>query len=91
MPVKTKTRRKSPNGSRQPSFVGKYLVVDPCVCHGQLTFHGTRVPVATVLSCLAKGHSLAYLRKSWPELSAEAIEEAVRLAAKEEYTCRAKN
>ncbi|HYV39883.1 MAG TPA: DUF433 domain-containing protein [Gemmataceae bacterium] len=83
MAVKTKTKQKSPSGSRQPSFVGKYLVVDPRVCHGQLTFHGTRVPVATVLSCLAKGHSLAYLRKSWPELAPEAIEEAVRLASEQ--------
>jgi uncharacterized protein (DUF433 family) len=72
---KTKTAK-----ARQPIFVGEYLVADPRVCHGKMTFRGTRVPVETILSYLAKGHSLAYLRKSWPEVRAEAIAEAVRLA-----------
>ena len=81
MPAKTKTKRKS--GNRQPKLVGQYLVVDPRVCHGALTFRGTRVPVATIMSYLAKGYSLAYLRNSWPEVSAEAIEEAVSLASEQ--------
>src|SRR5437773_11471866 len=81
MPARTKTNRKTKNRTRQPTLVGKHLVVDPRVCHGELTFRGTRVPVATILSYLAKGYSLAYLRKSWPEVSSEAIEEAVCLAS----------
>jgi uncharacterized protein (DUF433 family) len=60
--------------------VGKYLVIDPRVCHGEMTFKGTRVPVETILPYLAKGYSHAYLRKSWPEVSTEAIAEAVQLA-----------
>ena len=83
MPPKTKTKRKTRSGSRQPTLVGNHLVVDPRVCHGELTFRGTRVPVTTVLSSLAKGCSLAYLRKSWPEVSSDAIEEAVSLAAQQ--------
>jgi uncharacterized protein (DUF433 family) len=63
----------------QPTLVGKHLVIDPAVCHGELTFRGTRVPVRTILLNLAKGHS--YLRKSWPEVTPAAIEEALALAA----------
>jgi uncharacterized protein (DUF433 family) len=77
--AKVKTPR---NGrSTKPLLVGKFLTVDPRVCHGELTFRGTRVPVETLLLYLAKGYSLAYLRKSWPEVSTEAIQEAVSLAA----------
>ena len=83
MPVKTKTTRKARSAeNRKPRFVGKHLVVDPRVCHGEMTFRGTRVPVETILLYLAKGHSLAYIRESWPEVSTEAIQEAVKLAAK---------
>ena len=81
MPVKTKMTRKTRSGKRAPVLIGKHLVVDPRVCHGELAFRGTRVPVATILGYLSKGYSLAYLRKSWPEVSAEAIKEAVRLAS----------
>ena len=81
MPAKTKTKRKSTNGDTKSTFVGEYLVVDPRVCHGELTFRNTRVPVETILRYLANGYSLAYLRKSWPEVSAEAIQEAVNLAS----------
>ena len=92
MRTKTKTKRKTKTGNGQPTFVGDHLVVDPRVCHGELIFRGTRVPVQTVLSYLARGHSLAYLRRSWPEVSAEAIQEAINLASEhliEHY--RAKN
>ncbi len=60
--------------------IGKHLVIDPAVCHGQLTFQGTRVPVDTVLALLAKGYSTDQLLKSYPELSRTAIEEALKLA-----------
>ena len=60
--------------------VGKFLVLDPRVCHGQLTFKGTRVPVETVLNRLAKGRTIESILESWPHLSAEAIGEAVILA-----------
>jgi uncharacterized protein (DUF433 family) len=81
MRPKTKTKRKTKTGDRGAVFVGEHLIVDPRVCHGELTFRGTRVPVATILGYLAKGFSLAYLRKSWPEVSSEAIQEAVSLAS----------
>jgi uncharacterized protein (DUF433 family) len=81
MGAATKTKRKNKSGNSAPTLVGKHLVVDPHVCHGELTFRGTRVPVETILSYLAKGFSLAYLRKSWPEVSAAAIQEAINLAS----------
>ena len=78
--AKTDTKTRGP-GKHQPTLVGKYLVVDPRVCHGVMTFRGTRVPVKMILLYLAKGHSLAYIRKSWPEVLPEAIAEAITLAA----------
>ena len=61
--------------------VGEHLVIDPEICHGQMTFKGTRVPVDTVLSYLRKGYSVDQLIRSWPELTRPAVEEAIALAA----------
>jgi len=61
--------------------IGKHLVVDPKVCHGKLTFTGTRVPVNTVLTFLNLGDSIDDILRNWPELSREAVEEAIRRAA----------
>jgi len=61
--------------------VGHYLVIDPEVCHGQMTFRGTRVPVDTVLAFVAKGYSVDQLLRSWPELTRPAVEEAISLAS----------
>ena len=61
--------------------IGNYLVIDPEICHGQMTFKGTRVPVDTVLTFLAKGYSVDQLLRSWPELTRPAVEEAIYLAS----------
>jgi uncharacterized protein (DUF433 family) len=79
--TKRKARPKAESPKGKPVLVGKFLTADPRVCHGELTFRGTRVPVETILLYLAEGYSLTYLRKSWPEVSAEAIQEAVSMAA----------
>ncbi len=65
----------------QPMNVGKHLVSDPRVCHGQLIFKGTRVPVHTVLVYLAKGRTINQLVADWPQLTTEAVAEAISLAA----------
>jgi uncharacterized protein (DUF433 family) len=61
--------------------VGQHMVIDPEIVHGRLTFKGTRVPVAVVLAYLAKGKSIDDLIRSWPQLSPEAIAEAIRMAS----------
>jgi uncharacterized protein (DUF433 family) len=61
--------------------IGKYLVVDPEVCHGKMTFKGTRVPVSTVLTFLGMGDSIDDILDSWPQLTPEAVMEALRYAA----------
>lgn len=65
----------------QRTEVGQYLVVDSEICHGQLTFKGTRVPVDTVLTFLGMGETLDEILESWPNVSREAIAEALRLAS----------
>ena len=60
---------------------GKYLVMDPKICHGKLTFKNTRLPVETILNRIAKGRTLEEILVDWPELSRGAVAEAVRLAA----------
>lgn len=71
---------KNGKSHKQRREVGKFLVMDPEICHGQLTFKGTRVPVATVLALLGKGYSIEQMLKSYPEISRPAIEAAIRLA-----------
>ncbi|MBM3236987.1 DUF433 domain-containing protein [Candidatus Poribacteria bacterium] len=60
--------------------IGEHLVIDSEVCHGQLTFKGTRIPVETVLLFLATGRTIDWVLAEWPRLTKEAVEEAMRLA-----------
>ena len=60
--------------------IGKYLVSDPEVCHGQLTFKGTRILIETVLSYLAAGRTVEWVLAEWPRLSREGVQEALQLA-----------
>ena len=41
--------------TRRRKEFGQYIVADPEICHGQLTFKGTRIMVKSVLEMLAKG------------------------------------
>ncbi|MDZ7363911.1 MAG: DUF433 domain-containing protein [candidate division KSB1 bacterium] len=60
--------------------IGRHLVRDPEIYHGELTFKGTRVPVRVVLAYAANGMSLSRIRRNWPEVSEEAVMEALNLA-----------
>ena len=62
--------------------IGEYLVVDQEVCHGQLTFKGTRIPVETVLTFLSMGYTIEEVLQDWKRLKREAVEEAIAFAAK---------
>ena len=72
IPAKTK-----PIGQKQ---IGRYLVADPEICHGKLTFAGTRVLVRPVLAYIASGKTIDWVLSEWPQLSREAITEAIHLA-----------
>jgi uncharacterized protein (DUF433 family) len=68
--------------ARKRKELGRYIVADPEICGGQLTFKGTRIFVKDVLAMLAKGYD-------WDRISAEfdgrlsqaAIAEAISLAS----------
>lgn len=61
--------------------LGHYIVTDPEICHGQLTFKGTRILVSDVLYLLAKGWDWDRISAAYDgHLHREAIAEAIELA-----------
>ncbi len=61
--------------------VGRYIVADPKICHGQPTFRGTRILVADVLEQVAAGMAWPSIVEEWRGgITEQAIAEAVRLA-----------
>jgi uncharacterized protein (DUF433 family) len=61
--------------------VGRYVVIDKRICHGQPTFRGTRILVADVLEQVANGLAWEAIVEEWRgRVNHEAIAEAVRLA-----------
>lgn len=61
--------------------LGRYIVVDPRVCHGKPTFRGTRIFVSSVLDQVASGMDWDAISAEWRgSISKGAIAEAVRLA-----------
>ncbi len=62
-------------------LLGRYIVADPRVCHGQPTFRGTRVLVSDVLEQVAEGMDWEVIIEEWhSSITREAIAEAVQLA-----------
>ncbi len=59
----------------------EFITVDPDVAHGQACFAGTRVPASVVLDNLAAGVAAEEILKSYPSLSAQAIQAAIAYAA----------
>jgi len=65
------------NGRRE---IGEYLVIDPNICHGKMTFKGTRIFVEDVLDMVSKGMDWDYIIGEYRgSITKEAIMEAVRL------------
>jgi uncharacterized protein (DUF433 family) len=63
------------------TLLGRFVVTDPKICHGQPTFRGTRILVADVLELVASGLAWETIVQEWRgSISKEAIAEAVRLA-----------
>jgi uncharacterized protein (DUF433 family) len=68
----------------QPTTLGRYIVVDPEICHDQPTFRGTRIFVMDVLELVASGMPWDEIVDEWRgSVSLEAIAEAVRLFQKQ--------
>ncbi len=66
--------------TRKKNF-GKYIVSDPKICHGRLTFKGTRIFVDDVLDMVAEGLSWSYIQEQWHvAVKKETIKEAVLLS-----------
>src|ERR1051325_6742092 len=62
--------------------LGRYIVADPRICHGKLTFRGTRIFVADVLEQVAEGLVCETIMEEWGgAITKEAIAEAVQLAS----------
>jgi uncharacterized protein (DUF433 family) len=63
--------------------LGRYIVVDPRICHGQPTFKGTRIMVHLVLEQLSAGLAWETIVEEWNgKINKPAIAEAIRLAGK---------
>jgi uncharacterized protein (DUF433 family) len=68
------------NGRRE---IGQYLVIDPNICHGKMTFKGTRIFVEDVLDMVSKGMNWDHIIWEYHgSITKEAIMEAVRLVGK---------
>jgi uncharacterized protein (DUF433 family) len=65
----------------QVRYFGKHIVADPRICHGKLTFRGTRIMVRQVLGQVERGMGWSSIVEAWGgDVPREAIAEAVRLA-----------
>ena len=62
--------------------LGQYIVADPAICHGRVTFKGTRIFVADVLDDVGNGLSWDFIVRRWGagKLCKAGIAEALHLA-----------
>jgi len=69
------------NKTHRLQSLGRFIVTDPTICHGQPTFRGTRILVADVLDQVSRGMAWGAIIEEWNgHISKEAITEAVNLA-----------
>lgn len=62
-------------------ILGRYIVIDPEICHGKPTFRGTRIMVWQVLEMVADGIGWKTIIEQFHgSITKEAIAEAVSLA-----------
>ena len=66
----------------EPIELGRYIISDPSVCHGQPTFKGTRIMVWQVLDDVADGRSWEFIcNERWEgRIPLAAVAEALKLA-----------
>jgi uncharacterized protein (DUF433 family) len=64
-------------------LTGRFIVADPKICHGKLTFRGTRILVSQVLELVADGMSWDdIVKECHGSISRAAIAEAIRIAGR---------
>jgi uncharacterized protein (DUF433 family) len=62
-------------------ILGRYIISDPSICHGEPTFRGTRILVKDVLEQIESGMAWEAIIEEWRgTLTREAIADAVQLA-----------
>jgi uncharacterized protein (DUF433 family) len=62
---------------------GRYIVADPKICHGKLTFRGTRLLVRDALELVADGRDWDYIiQQCHGRITRAAIADAIRLAGR---------
>ena len=61
--------------------INKDIVSDPEICHGRLTFAGTRIMVWQVLEMLASGASSEEIKNAFPSLAGDHIKAALNYAS----------
>jgi len=62
--------------------INKYIVADPKICGGKLTFSGTRIMVWQVLEALAHGETVDEILEDWPSITVGHIRAALDFAAR---------
>lgn len=63
--------------------INKYIVADSGICHGQLTFKGTRIMVWQVLDLLKAGVTAdEVIRDYFPQIAKEAVYAALDYASR---------
>jgi len=62
----------------------KYIQRDLKICGGKPVFKGTRIPVYLILDFLSAGETVEEILENYPQLSREAVLEAIRYAS--QYT-----
>jgi len=61
-------------------ILGRYIISDPSICHGEPTFRGTRILVKDVLEQIESGMAWEAIIEEWRgTLTKEAIADAVHL------------
>jgi uncharacterized protein (DUF433 family) len=62
---------------------GRYIVSDPLICHGHLTYRGTRIMVKVILELLEAGEDWDDIIKGFHgRINRAAIADTIRLASR---------
>lgn len=58
-----------------------HIVRDPAICGGVPVIKGTRVPLRTILACLAHGDTIEEILEDYPSLAPDDVRAAIAFAA----------